>query len=84
MHGWLVHHPLPSMNRRGIWATHELGDHGFPDLVLAHHQGVLYLQNLKAIKAKSHRCNHDGLQRFNKAPWSGCGGQPTLTGYPNI
>jgi hypothetical protein len=33
--GWLVHHPLPSMNRRGIWATHELGDHGFPDLVLA-------------------------------------------------
>jgi hypothetical protein len=60
MHGWLVHHPLPSMNRRGIWATHELGDHGFPDLVLAHPKGVLYSQNLKATKARSHRCNHDG------------------------
>jgi hypothetical protein len=48
------------MNKRGIWATHELGDHGFPDLVLAHPQGVLYSQNLKATKARSHRYNHDG------------------------
>jgi hypothetical protein len=58
--GWLVHHPLPSMNRRGIWATHELGDHGFPDLVLAHPKGVLYSQNLKATKARSHRYKADG------------------------
>jgi hypothetical protein len=63
------------MNKRGVWATHELGDHGFPDLVLAHLRAVLYSQNSKAIKARSHRFNHDGLQRFNKAPSYGYGDQ---------
>jgi hypothetical protein len=42
--------------------------------------GVLYSQNSKATKAKSHRFNHDGLQRFNKAQSSGYGGLLTLTG----
>jgi hypothetical protein len=50
--GWLVHHPLPSMNRRGIWATHELGDHGFPDLVLAHPTGRVIFAELKSDKGK--------------------------------
>jgi hypothetical protein len=50
--GWLVHHPLPSMNRRGIWATHELGDHGFPDLVLAHPKGRVIFAELKSDKGK--------------------------------
>jgi len=50
MHGWLVHHPLPSMNRRGVWATHELGDHGFPDLVLAHPAGRVIFAELKSDK----------------------------------
>jgi hypothetical protein len=51
-YGWLVHHPLPSMNRRGIWATHELGDHGFPDLVLAHPSGRVIFAELKSDKGK--------------------------------
>ena len=35
-YGWLVHHDLPSMNRRGAWATHVQGDTGFPDLFMVH------------------------------------------------
>ena len=37
--GLLVHHPMTAMNSRGVWATHELGDLGFPDLVLEHPKG---------------------------------------------
>ena len=29
-YGWLVHHDLPAMNRRGAWATHVQGNTGFP------------------------------------------------------
>ena len=57
MHGWLVHHPLPSMNRRGVWATHELGDHGFPDLVLAHPAGRVIFAELKSTSDKAFRSN---------------------------
>jgi len=52
MHGWLVHHPMPAMNKRGVWATHELGDHGFPDLVLAHPSGRVIFAELKSDKGK--------------------------------
>jgi hypothetical protein len=42
-YGWLVHHDLPSMNRRGAWATHVQGDTGFPDLFMVHpFQGGLH------------------------------------------
>jgi hypothetical protein len=51
-YGWLVHHALPSMNKRGVWATHELGDHGFPDLVLAHPSGRVIFAELKSDKGK--------------------------------
>jgi hypothetical protein len=50
--GWLVHHVMPSMNKRGVWATHELGDHGFPDLVLEHPQGRVIFAELKSDKGK--------------------------------
>jgi hypothetical protein len=50
--GWLVHHPMPAMNRRGVWATHELGDHGFPDLVLAHPKGRVIFAELKSEKGR--------------------------------
>ena len=46
--GWLVYHALPSMNRRGAWATHFRGHKGFPDLVLAHPQGDLLVVELKS------------------------------------
>ena len=46
-YGWLVHHDLPAMNRRGKWATHIQGDSGFPDLVLLNSRGVLVFAELK-------------------------------------
>lgn len=50
--GWLVHHAVPSMNRRGVWATHQIGDNGFPDLVLAHPKGRVIFAELKSMKGK--------------------------------
>lgn len=46
--GWLVYHALPSMNRRGAWATHFRGHAGFPDLVLSHPTGDLVIVELKS------------------------------------
>ena len=44
-YGWLVYHALPAMNSRGRWATHQMGDTGFPDLMLAHHRfGTLFVE----------------------------------------
>ena len=36
LHGWLVAHFRPAMNRRGKWSTAIQGDVGFPDLILIH------------------------------------------------
>jgi len=46
-YGWLVHHDLPAINKRGKWATHVQGDSGFPDLVLVNPKGVLVFAELK-------------------------------------
>ena len=46
--GWHVYHALPSMNRRGAWATHFRGHKGFPDLVLSHPVGDLVIVELKS------------------------------------
>ena len=46
--GWLVYHAMPSMNRRGAWATHFRGHKGFPDLVLSHPVGDLVIVELKS------------------------------------
>jgi hypothetical protein len=53
-YGWLVHHDLPSMNRRGAWATHVQGDTGFPDLFMVHpfQGGRPLVIELKAEKGK--------------------------------
>jgi hypothetical protein len=45
---WLVYHALPSMNRRGAWATHFRGHAGFPDLILSHPVGDLVIVELKS------------------------------------
>ena len=45
---WLVYHALPSMNRRGAWATHFRGHNGFPDLILSHPSGDLVIVELKS------------------------------------
>ena len=54
MKGWLIHHDLPAMNRRGRWATHVEGDVGFPDLVLlSPHHGQLIFVELKSEKGRT-------------------------------
>ena len=54
MKGWLIHHDLPAMNRRGRWATHVEGDVGFPDLVLlSPHYGQLLFVELKSEKGRT-------------------------------
>ena len=45
---WLVYHALPSMNRRGAWATHFQGHVGFPDLILTHPSGDILIVELKS------------------------------------
>ena len=45
---WQVYHAMPSMNRRGAWATHFRGHKGFPDLVLSHPVGDLVIVELKS------------------------------------
>lgn len=52
LHGWLVHHNRPGMNRRGQWATHIQGDPGFPDLVMVHPRGWVVFAELKAGRRK--------------------------------
>ncbi len=47
-HGWLIHHDLPALDRRGQWRTHIEGHAGFPDLVLAHAGRGLIMAELKA------------------------------------
>jgi len=46
-YGWLVFHPLPVENSKGVWRTAVAGDTGFPDLVLAHSTRGLIIAELK-------------------------------------
>jgi hypothetical protein len=52
--GWLIHHDLPAMNKRGRWATHVEGTVGFPDLVLVSpHHGQCIFVELKSEKGRT-------------------------------
>lgn len=43
-YGWLVYHALPAQ-KNGRWATHQMGDVGFPDLMLVHERhGTLFVE----------------------------------------
>lgn len=45
MNGFRVQHSRPVQQANGKWLTAIQGDHGFPDLVLAHaERGVLFLE----------------------------------------
>jgi len=46
-YGWLVFHPMPVQNTKGVWRTAVAGHIGFPDLVLAHSTRGLILAELK-------------------------------------
>jgi hypothetical protein len=51
-YGWLVYHALPAQNSRGRWATHQMGDTGFPDLMMVHiRHGALFVE-LKTNKGR--------------------------------
>ena len=65
--GWLVYHALPSMNRRGAWATHFQGTAGFPDLVLSHPKGDLVIVELKSEIGKLTTFQHRWLLSFEAA-----------------
>lgn len=62
--GWLVYHALPSLNRRGAWATHFQGHAGFPDLVLSHPVGDLVIVELKSEIGKVTTLQHRWLASF--------------------
>ena len=49
-YGWFVFHALPAQNSRGKWATHQIGDSGFPDLVLVHPDKGCVFAELKTNK----------------------------------
>ena len=46
-YGWLVHHDLPAMDRKGNWRTHVQGDVGFPDLCMVHPSGRMVVAEFK-------------------------------------
>ena len=52
LHGWKVHHVLPSMSSTGRWLTHVQGHVGFPDLVMAHTTHGLLFVECKTIKGR--------------------------------
>lgn len=61
--GWLVHHAMPAMNRRGKWATHVQGDSGFPDLVMV--RGILVFAELKSAKGRVSEAQNLWLDRLS-------------------
>ena len=64
---WHVYHALPSMNRRGAWATHFRGHAGFPDLVLSHLKGDLVIVELKSEIGRLTDGQHKWLASFEAA-----------------
>lgn len=64
---WLVHHDLPTMNRRGKWATHIQGNTGFPDLVLINKRGVLVFAELKTDIGIVRKTQQVWLDRLDKS-----------------
>lgn len=65
-YGWLVHHDLPAVNRRGRWATHVQGDSGFPDLVLVSRNGTVVFAELKTDTGNLSSNQNNWLSRLEK------------------
>ena len=66
-YGWLVYHALPAQNARGRWATHQMGDVGFPDLMLAHEShGTLFVE-LKTNNGRLTEAQHQWLDVLHTA-----------------
>ena len=66
-YGWLVYHALPAQNARGRWATHQMGDTGFPDLMMVHSSfGTLFVE-LKTNKGRLTSNQQDWLDVLHTA-----------------
>ena len=45
LHGWRVMHTQPAQIRPGKWITPNIGNQGFPDLVLSHsYRGTIFVE----------------------------------------
>ena len=66
--GWLVHHDLPALDKRGAWRTHVQGDVGFPDLLMLHpRKGKMLVAELKGDKGKTTPEQDSWLSAFRAA-----------------
>jgi len=66
-YGWLVFHPLPVENTKGVWRTATAGDTGFPDLVLAHSTRGLIIAELKTSIGKTSETQELWLETLKMA-----------------
>ena len=44
LHGWRVMHTHPALVRPGKWITPNTGNQGFPDLVMTHPSGTIFVE----------------------------------------
>lgn len=65
--GWSVFHALPAQNSRGRWATHQIGDNGFPDLVLVHPEKGCIFAELKTTRGRLTEGQQDWLDYLHSA-----------------
>jgi hypothetical protein len=52
LEGWLRHHTRPARTQDGGWRTPLQGDKGYPDLTLAHPDGLVVIAELKTQRGK--------------------------------
>jgi hypothetical protein len=65
--GWLAHHVRPARRKDGDWRTPLQGNAGYPDLTLAHPDGLVVIAELKAMRGKLAREQARWLDAMNGA-----------------
>lgn len=65
-HKWLVHHAKPAV-KHDRWATWQDGDPGFPDLVLARDERVIFAE-LKREKGKPTKAQMEWIEALGQPP----------------
>lgn len=60
--GWRIHHTRAAINRRGQWSTPTQGDPGYPDLTLAHPDGLVVIAELKTERGKVGPDQHEWIR----------------------
>jgi len=67
LNGWMVFHPMPVQNSKGVWRTAVAGDAGFPDLVLAHATKGLIIAELKSRLGRTTKGQDEWLDTLRLA-----------------